>query len=196
MTATDTRPIVLVDMDSVLYDFDTIALADLPKDIREKYENGPFLHVQKRFPEEWHEAILNVISQPGFFLRLPLMPGAIEAWKSMIRHGFHPIVCSAPTRRNEASVQDKMSALERDFVPIFGNVITREAIIDKQKWNYHGAVLIDDRPNANKGHDTSWKQVLYSRPHNAHIRADFRLNSWENPEENVIPLLQKICEEK
>jgi 5'-nucleotidase len=171
--------VVLVDMDGVLADFDAAVLDQLPPAIARVARTN--FYIAEDYPR--HVAHVEYItSHPDFFLNLPLVDNALQGWQRLIDAGYQPRVCSAPLSRNELSVQNKLEWLRRHFVPRFGEPVVSDAIIDKEKYRYHGLALIDDRPevNTNNGQAT-WRHIVFDRPYNKHSSAALRIRGWNDP---------------
>lgn len=187
---------VFVDMDNTLFDFDGAATKALPEVIRDQYGQGQEFYVASRFPEEFQQIIKNTYNHPDFFANLELLPGALDAWEVMLDHGYEPQILSSPLSSNPNAVGGKLESLRKHFARRFGERVITSAIIDKAKWNYPGLALIDDRINPAQGNTASWQHVLFSRQHNIGNDHQPRLESWIDPEENLIPLLDTLglCE--
>lgn len=189
MTTKNERPIVYVDMDNTLFDFDSAALQHVPEYVRRQYQDNPEFYVANRFPEEYQHVIQDTYNHPDFFSQLDPLPGALDAWEALLDNGFKPQILSSPLLSNPNTIAGKKESLRRHFVPRFGAAVVERTIIDKAKWNYSGLALIDDRPNVAQGHPTDWQQILFARPANQTTAAEYRLPSWENPESILIPML-------
>jgi 5'-nucleotidase len=172
--------VVLVDMDGVLADFDGAVLNQLPPQI-ERVARTHF-YISKDYPTH-AQHVRDIISRPDFFLDLPLVDNALEGWQRLIDAGYRPQICSAPLSRNSHSVRNKLAWLDRHFVPHFGDVVVRDAIIDKRKHRYDGLALIDDRPDvdSNEG-QARWLHVVFDRPYNQDSTAALRIRGWDDPD--------------
>ena len=186
---------VLVDMDGVMADFDSAALANIPHDQRVKRQN---FYVAHDYPQTLLPRIESVFNAPEFFENLEPMPGLLEAWQVMIDNGYHPQVASAPLPSNLSSIEGKIKWLDRVMVPEFGPHVVEEAIIDKDKWKYSGLALIDDRPTVPRGIENQdsaeWHHILFGWNHLATVAAStaaFRLLSWHDTGE-LINILETI----
>lgn len=175
---------VLVDMDAVMADFDTSALAGIPE--AEVVPRRHFYLVD-HYSDTQAQAIKSVYNKPGFFEGLEPMPGLLEAWQVLIDNGYEPRVASAPLSTNPTSVEGKVKWLERVMVPEFGAKIVEDAIIDKDKWKYQGLALIDDRPNVPRGingaNEAEWQHILFGWEHLSQVpmaTTAFRLLSWQD----------------
>lgn len=180
---------VLVDMDGVLADFDGLVLERLPRSIARVARMN--FYIAQDYPEH-NERVREITSHPDFFRQLPVIDGALDGWEKMLDLGYDPRICSAPLSENKFSVEGKLSWLREIFVPKFGEQVVRRAIIDKQKYKYHGRVLIDDRPQVDTGGGlATWRHVVFDKPYNENSTADFRLMHWYDNE--LEPILKKAA---
>lgn len=186
---------VLIDMDGVMVDFDTAALADFPK---EKWTARTNFYVADDYSPEVAKRIKSTYDAPGFFESLEAMPGLIEGWQVLLDNGYHPRVASAPLSSNPTAVEGKIKWLDREMVPLFGAKVVEEAIIDKNKWKYSGLALIDDRPSVPRGIEgastADWEHILFGWTHLSNVpmaTAAFRLLSWADTD-HLLSLLDEI----
>lgn len=187
--------IVLIDMDNVMVDFDTAALANIPW---EKIVPRSEFYVADDYDTALRPAIESVYNAPGFFESLEPMPGLLEAWQTMIDEGFEPQVASAPLSSNPTAVEGKIKWLDRVMAPHFGPGVVEEAIIDKHKWKYRGIALIDDRPDVPRGlngrDDAEWQHILFGWSHLEKVpmaTAAFRLMSWRD-KDDLLAILNTV----
>ncbi len=177
----DTAPIILVDMDGVLADFDqevknrlAIKHPDIPiLDTRENF------YISDDYPK--HSLKIRAISdEQGFFESLPLIEDALEGWQRLLDLKFHPIICSAPIRSNPYSKIEKLNWLKKHFVPVFGERVVDQAIITSDKHLSDGIVLIDDRPEIMNSDAASWKHIIFDQPYNRDKIGQPRIIGWQD----------------
>lgn len=170
-------PTVLVDMDSVIFDWEK----HFHRRFTALHPNLPMLHPTERrefnmmLPEhaEYHDKILAVMDEPGFYAELEMIDGADEALHRMVELGFTVAICTSPWLTNPTCVQDKLDSLERHI----GRGWAERAIITKDKTLVHGDVLIDDKPEVKGARTPTWQQVYFTQPYNAD-RPGHRIDSW------------------
>lgn len=186
---TNQKPIVYVDMDGVLADFDALALVDLPMHVRSQRVN---FYVVKDYPEYRH--VIHKRQQHHlFFEELPVIEGALNGWQRLIDLGYDPVILSAPLSMNVRSIEGKKAWLVKHFVPEFGPSVVERAIIDKQKFRYDGLALIDDRAQVvPDGENASWTHIVMDRAYNKESLAKFRLMNWHD--ENLANILTSIAD--
>ena len=91
---------VLIDMDGTIADFDGTITADLRTEYPDiEIPARKSFYFEDDFEEKDHDAIQNIISRPGFFLRHGIITGAIEGWQGLLEAGYEPRICTAPLRK-------------------------------------------------------------------------------------------------
>jgi 5'(3')-deoxyribonucleotidase len=181
-------PVVLIDMDGVLADFDKEILSRLgaghPRiPIAASRTN---FYIAEDYPE--HTELVRAISnEKGFFASLPLVDNALHGWNKILEHGYAPRICSSPISTNPYSKVEKLGWLEKHFVPVFGGYVVEQAIITKDKDEYDGIALIDDRPEVRNTDRASWQHIIFDRPYNRASQQP-RLYGWED--DNLLELLK------
>ena len=174
----DSLPVVLVDMDGVLANFDSEIIARL----KSRHPNIPILnnrinHYISSDYEEHEELVKSLCDEPGLFESLPLIDHALEGWQRIIDLGYHPRICSTPLGTNPNSKAEKYIWLRQNFVPVFGEWVVDQAIITQDKHLYDGIALIDDRPEIEENESAIWKHIIYDQPYNKDVKKP-RLKGW------------------
>jgi 5'-nucleotidase len=165
-------PIILVDMDGVLVDWDKgfyKVWGDRPMGSRTKYEME--LCVGEGYAEE-AKAIFN---EKDFFLNLPPMPGAIEAINAIAARGYVVKICTRPVL-SPFCAQEKYEWVRKHLGPEW----VPKIIMTCDKTLVSGALLIDDHPNVKGERFPSWRQVLFDAPYNKENTDLPRLTSWSH----------------
>lgn len=168
----------LVDMDGVLADLDRHFLTQY----QTRYPDKPAIplaerttfYIQDQYPEELQPLVTEILFAPGFFLDLPVIPGAKEALEEM-KNSHEVFICTSPLLANPTCTSDKIQWLERHF----GAYWTEKLIISKDKTMVHGDVLIDDKPHITGAQTPSWYHVLYTQPYNRFLTSKSRI-TWTN----------------
>ncbi len=173
-------PIVYVDMDGVMAEFDKgletkLLQADPTIDLSDKSSDF-YLHKRLKTPEavRMAQAIAN---SRGFFLDLEPADGLQEGWQRMIDAGFHPVVLSKPLSSNQWCAAEKLEWLDG----IMGPKVADEAILADSKADFDGVALVDDRPETPNFDRATWQQVMFSRHYNLNVVTDFRIDNWRDP---------------
>jgi len=189
------KPTVLVDMDGVMANFDSGALANIPPTL---IVNRADFFVAKDYPLHLQSIIESTYNTPGFFEELEPMTGLFEGWQAMIDAGYSPRVASAPLLSNPNSIEGKIKWLDRIMVPEFGARVVEDAIIDRDKWKYDAIALIDDRPDPHKGPNgenvAKWEHILFGWEHFPEVplsSAAFRLLKWRDSD-HLLATLNEI----
>ena len=195
----DNRRTVLVDMDNVLANFDTAAVAHLdPAEIVEREQ----FYVAKDYPPHIAATIVEAYAKENFFSNLDELPGSMEGWQAMLDVGLLPRIASAVPEVSKTGKKDKISWLNKKMVPRFGSSVVSEAIFDRNKWRYDAIVILDDNPQLAKGPDgtslASWEQILFgwaNKPKVPMAQTAFRLLDWSDPD-RLITMINEIDQAK
>jgi 5'(3')-deoxyribonucleotidase len=116
---------LFVDMDGVLADFE-----------------GAVTLVTGKTPEDtdWQETKDKLSEQPGFYLALPPIDGAVEAFKKLSEH-YNMHILSTPSWDNPSSYSDKRLWVEKHL----GEYGYKKLTLTHDKSIANGRALIDDR---------------------------------------------------
>ena len=183
-TMTNLKPIVLLDQDGPLADFDTaiaLVLTDLGLDpsrlIRTTWHTSR--DIEDCFSAEVAEDVIDAVHAPGFFRDLPVTPGAQSGVKTLLDAGCAVFVCTSPKLANPSCASDKFDWITRHIPSLRRNVV-----VTKDKTLVHGHLLIDDKPNITGVIEPSWQHVMFSTPGNAASVpvSGLRLPSWDDVE--------------
>lgn len=180
-------PVILVDMDGVLADFDRHFITVW----KNRYPDRPALDQSRRthfriveeFEQQYRPDIYALFEEPGFYLDLPVMPGAIAAMRGMKNAEYDVWICSTPQKNYRHCVREKYQWVDREFGPEWVDRI----ILTRRKAMVHGDVLIDDQPILPYSETASWKHVLFDAPYNQNYSNLLRIN-WDTWE----PVLREI----
>lgn len=110
------------------------------------------------------------------YITLPVIPGAIKALRSMVKHGHDVVICTSPWLPNKRCAQDKIDWIEGKL----GKGWSERMIITKDKTMVVGDYLVDDKPKISGRFKPGWKHVMFSQPYNKDIDNGLRLDSWAN----------------
>jgi len=172
------RPIVLVDMDGVLADFDGATETFL----RDNHPHIPIVvrkefYFRDNYDDEAHRAIINKLqSSRSFFRNLPQIPGALEGWQRIVDLGYEPRICSSPLHTNEWCKDEKLAWIDH----YLGRHAMKTACITSHKEECDGIALIDDRPEIKNAASAPWRHILFDQPYNANVKAELRLHGWHD----------------
>lgn len=172
-----TKPIILLDMDAVLFDFHN-GLRDLV--IEDAYINGYETQIPGEFEtwslftehEETDRAISNVLNSQRFFAELEPMPGAIEAVHTL-RETATVFFCSTPFHTNPHCAEDKAYSLNKAF----GLGSSQSLILTSDKTVVMGDVLVDDRPGISGALYPAWTQIYFTHLYNKNEQGA-RIDNW------------------
>jgi 5'-nucleotidase len=175
----DTLPVVLVDMDGVLADFDSEIIARL----KSKYPHVPILkervnHYISKDYQEHEELVKALCDEEGFFESLPLVDHAIEGWQRLLDLEYHPIICSSPLETSPSSRTEKLNWLRQHIVPVFGQWVVDQAVLTPDKHLFDAVALIDDNPRMENSEKATWKHIVFDQEYNRSNIDQPRLRGW------------------
>lgn len=172
-----TKPIVLVDMDGVLADFDHATEAFLQKNHPHiQFAGRQSFYLHQDYPE-YKDIVAVCHTKLGFFSNLPPIEGALAGWQKLKDLGFHPRICSSPLLSHPDCINEKKLWVEKHL----GIEAAEEAIIDVDKTGHHGIALIDDKPEITGSHQPSWRHIVFDQSYNRTIDTDLRIHGWDDP---------------
>lgn len=180
------RPIVLVDMDGVVAQFEHRVLhhwqqlhpdkAHVPLEQRRGFE------ITSNYPEEHREHLWDLFNRPALFSELEPEPGAVEAIKELDEYA-RVFFCSKPLVTNPTCHSDKNAWIARHFGPTW----CKRLILTSDKTLVRGDILIDDKPDVTGVVDATWRHVLYRTHHNVDshpltpgVTAHYVLDGWHH----------------
>jgi 5'-nucleotidase len=188
------KPIILIDMDGVLADFDT----EIATRVKNRHPHIALLETRDNFYfseayPEYKTLIRAISNEAGFFNSLPLIDHALEGWQRIIDLGYQPRICSSPIRSNPHSESEKRAWLQRHFGPVFGDSVATDAIITSDKHLFDGLALIDDRPEVRNTADASWQHIVFDQPYNQTVDKP-RIHGWLDT--NLAAILHAVQENR
>lgn len=176
------KPIVLVDVDGVLADFDGAVANQLnllgieaPNPASRNHHN-----ILSAYPEDYQDIIHGIIHAHDFFNNIELYDDALMGWGRLLSLDFSPVVCTSPIPGHQRSVEAKREWIRDKLVPYFGANTLKLAQITLDKHLVYGDALIDDRPTIKHSEVAHWRHVLFDRSYNSHITTDLRLSGWSD----------------
>jgi 5'-nucleotidase len=186
--------LVLVDQDAVIADFER-ALLDA---FRAKHPSAPFIALadrrevsaRKQYGPQWGPAVDAIMKTEGFYLSLPVIPGAARALEEMREAGHEVFVCTSPLSGTRFCMPEKLAWVEEHLGPSWVDrvIITKDKTLvgDPSR----SSVLVDDRPGvAGLVSPPPWRQVLFDAPYNQADPAP-RLTAWAGWRPVLTPYLE------
>ncbi|MBP7820788.1 hypothetical protein KA025_02640 [Candidatus Saccharibacteria bacterium] len=105
------RPVVLIDMDNVMANFDEYIIESLSNKIPniafEQTRINHYISKDYEHRPDIVDEIHRIKSMPGFFENLEIITGAAEAWDDLITEGYEPVVCSAVSQNRPHQISEK-----------------------------------------------------------------------------------------
>lgn len=172
-------PVVLIDMDNTLVDFDSEfarrwALRR-PQDGLSAVLNREHFELERNFDDDLRDLAVDIMSQPGFFIKFKPMPGALHAVREMVADGIEVYFCTAPLPlQYETCVAEKFGWVRKHL----GEEYLRRIIITRDKTLIKGTVLIDDKPKVSGACEApEWKHIVFTQSYNKQVNGA-RLSDW------------------
>lgn len=174
------KPLILIDQDGPLADFDSALNAVLGSAgydpaflVRTQWETSD--DVRYCFGDTAAELVDRARHTPGFYRHLPVVDGAQRAVAGLLKAGCEVIVCTAPSLSNPTCASDKLAWLDEHF-PTLRDRFT----IVKDKTLVRGDLLIDDKPDVHGFLEPTWRHVRYVTAGNAQRVDGTLLQSWQD----------------
>jgi len=187
--------VILVDMDSTLVDFDAAFIErwavrhpDRAELDASMIRSRALYELEANFPAEMRDDVIATIAEPGLFLAMPPIDGALEGMRGMLEAGFDVRIVTAPHPSCYAAcAAEKFTWVDRYLGPDWCSRL----IIARDKTHIRGAILVDDKPSVTGSQPSSWQHVLFSQPWNRHIGDFPRLASWHEWPQMVVSVMSK-----
>lgn len=182
-----TRPIILVDMDGVLCDwqakFDELLSTHYPHIPVLPRDQLTVFKSQSLYPVEHQAEIAEMMNREGFYRTLDMVDGAAEAMWEM-SEDYEVFICTAPYVTNETCASEKMAWVEQ----YLGEGWKERMIITSDKTLARGDILIDDKPEIKGAMVPVWKHIVFDATYNRHVPS--RIDRWADWREAVETALQ------
>lgn len=189
-TTRPAKPIVLVDMDGVLCNFEKGCFTEW----RRKNEALPYVEPEDRLThdiktqydslgEGLGAKMREIIHGDGFYASLEPIEGAADAMRSMLECGWEVFICTAPAR-NTRCIAEKAAWVETNI----GKDWVERLIATRDKTLVYGDILIDDKPRITGLRNPAFTHILYDQPYNRRESRD-RM-TWMNWREVLCPLFE------
>lgn len=186
-----TRLRVIVDMDGILVDFMGGIWKAYEKLTGERGDTSKVTGW-----DAWGvsdpSALESCFHEPGFFLGLEPLPGALEALQSFIADGHEVVICTAPCTPHSASEKLQWLAVNAPFID------PKDVFVAHRKHLLAGDVLIDDGAHnavAFRAHHPGSLICTVGYPYNEGWSSyDLWAPSWETPESAWKLIVQRVSE--
>jgi 5'(3')-deoxyribonucleotidase len=162
---------IAVDMDGVLADTESHFIQYYEIETGEKVDRNSLLGVPESQAFNDKTAVQRYVHTAGFFRSLPLIPGSVEAIRSLMEH-FDVYIVSA-AMEFPLSLYEKKQWLE-EYFPF---VSWRNIVFCGDKSIVKTDYLIDDHLK-NLDHFTG-VSLMFTASHNVHHDHHRRMNNWE-----------------
>merc|ERR1712187_993927 len=171
------KPVVLVDMDGCLVDWDKGFLnawnGRTPVD-RRHYE------IEKCVPADKYQEAVALFESEGFFKGLPEMSGGVTALNRLVAAGVAVLRCTSPVASSRYCAQAKWEWVREHL----GDAWLKRLILTCDKTTVRGDFLIDDKPIISGSQQPLWTQILFDAPYNMTVDLGCRrrLHRWDDVE--------------
>lgn len=169
--------LVLVDQDNVLAHFDAGVMQGMLRISpawRLRFPPRKNFYIKRDFSEKDQPLVESVYNSQGFYLNLPIVPGAVDGINELVAKGHRVQICTSPLESNPYCREEKVEWVRRNL----GSDWVGLMIITSDKVSVPGNFLIDDKPDLNCG-GASWEHLLFDQPYNRFVTGRRRVN-WRN----------------
>jgi len=172
--------VLLLDMDGVVVDCEKHFLdtwrGRYPDEFYVPLEKRATFWLEGQYPTNCHERIRQILNEPGFFLGMPPMAGAVNAVEGLRLAGYELFICTRPMPSSDTMVGEKIQWIGRHL----GAHMRQRMFVVTDKTLVRGAWLLDDKPDAEHGLVTpTWEHVLFNQPYNRQVLGKRRAD-WTN----------------
>jgi len=180
-------PVVLVDMDGCLVDWDAGFMAAWRG--RSPIIRSLSYSMEECVPSTHRDECLELYHSAGFFRSLPPMAGGVEAVRALAAAGYRVFLCTAPVTTSEHCAGEKFEWVREHLGPEW----VPRIILTSDKTFVRGDVLIDDKPKITGAHHPTWQQLLFSAPYNTKLAPRARLDTWTDAAHVVATVNSLLC---
>ena len=181
LTLALSAPVVLLDMDGVVVDWDAGFLAAWGG--RSAVDRSHYA-MEQCVPAARYAEAQKLFHSKGFFRDLPPRDGAIAAVKAMAARGYQVRFCTSPILTSEHCASEKYAWVRHHF----GDAWVSRIVMCADKTLVRGDVLIDDKPHVTGSNAPTWQHLLYDAPYNRDVDAP-RLSRWADWEDALTAIL-------
>lgn len=159
-------PIVLVDQDGPLADFDQAFFDRCGEhgwhmEIDGPHEQTARFATDHVIDKEHRKAARKMVDMPGWFFNLPVVEGAIDGLNALAEQA-DVWIATKPLESNPGCRDDKAAWVEK----YLGEKWLQRLIITPNKGLIRGTTLLDDAPNPDWFDTALWKPVIFTSPWN------------------------------
>ena len=182
--AKESKPVVLVDMDNTVVDWDATfirrfaqATDQTEAAVSAVVRSRKHFEMEENFSPEEGVVALRVIKEEGFYRHLTPLPGAVAALKAMVDEDIAEvrIVTSPhPTCPGSCAAEKYAFLLEH-----FGEDWIDRMTITRDKTSVKGDYLVDDKPEVTGKSKAEWTHILFDQSYNKEVANRERIQTWE-----------------
>jgi 5'-nucleotidase len=184
----NSKPVILVDMDGTICDFNSELLRLVHEELEArllKHEDLTLFRTEDCFPHYMRDQVAKLSDRKGFYQNLKPIPGGVEALLEMRGLGYEVFICTTPKKfyHNQDCVYEKHAWVMKHL----GKEWTERIILTRDKTLVQGVVLIDDKPEIVGAITPVWTHVYYDQPYNRRDTKKPRINDWMLWKEVLMP---------
>ena len=160
------KPVVLIDMDGTIADFDArvyaLMVARHPEVKLPPFEQRAY-PLSGSLPSGQRPLLAALFAEVGFYREMVPVEGAVEALHQMVAAGIEVRLCSSPLGTSPICASEKIEWV----IAHLGQSWYNRLILTRDKTLIRGDFLIDDAPQA-KGDclEAEWEHVYFDQPYN------------------------------
>lgn len=185
------RPVVLIDMDGVVADwqqmFDKLLGEQYPHINRVPFDQVTSFKTQSFYADEYKDDIKEMMNTEGFYRDLEVHEGAVEALHELNKH-VEVFFCTAPYLSNKTCASEKIAWVEEHF----GKDWKERVVLASDKTLVNGMVLVDDKPNITGNMTPMWEHIVFDAPYNRDM--PLRINHWDEGVAVIADTLKTLME--
>lgn len=188
----NTKPIILVDLDGVLANFELACLEAWQRE----YPSLPYIELENRchwdvrmdyraLDSSYEGLMKDLMREKDFYLNLPIIDGAKEAMEEMLAANYEVLICTTPSRINLKCTTEKSEWV----VKMLGPHWVERIIFTRDKTMVRGDILIDDKPVICGLLTPTFTHVLFDWAYNREQDKP-RIKEWKNWRQTVDSVLE------
>ena len=172
------QPVVLVDMDSTVVDFDGAFLKRWlvahPGD-EQLVRSRKHYELELNFPMDVRPLVTATIAAPGLYASMKAYDGAIDGLQDMLDRGLDVRLVTSPHPSCYAACAAEKFQWVSEHL---GDEWCARLMIARDKTHVRGRWLIDDKPRITGSAEPAWEHVHFDQPWNADTKGTKRMMSW------------------
>lgn len=142
-------------------------LADFPRQPERGWNDYNQTHPEHK------KHVMKILMHPEFYENLPPLPGAIDAIREVVEDGHDVSIVTTPWDSNPMGHQGKVRWVKKHL----GAEYVKRLVITRDKTQWVGDILIDDKPAIKGKIVPFWRQIYFTQPYNEGLPGP-RIENW------------------